>query len=216
MIDDRLEPRGAIEAFYDKTFGTCQYPPWQWPRRRAKSEKPFCNIRPRMSSPAFANTCAAWEPRRCSPVSCLRCASIPQRRGDRISSGRPYFSNPLAAVLVRPPSAHDGRTQDLSLAGLALAVHGTNKHPAVLVEDKIKNVVVLVQENSSFDTFCSGLDYSPEIDGLLHHNYCNSMRVRPWYHLLRSYLAYPMEKECYRSRGAGRRLRWTPSRRCQR
>lgn len=42
-------------------------------------------------------------------------------------------------------------------------------------KSKIKNVVVLVEENRSFDTFAGGLDYSPYIDGLLHHNYCNSM-----------------------------------------
>jgi phospholipase C len=40
---------------------------------------------------------------------------------------------------------------------------------------KIKNVVVLVEENRSFDTFAGGLSYNPSIDGLLHHNYCNSM-----------------------------------------
>jgi phospholipase C len=40
---------------------------------------------------------------------------------------------------------------------------------------KIKNVVVLVEENRSFDTFCGGLTYNDDIAGLLHHNYCNSM-----------------------------------------
>lgn len=39
---------------------------------------------------------------------------------------------------------------------------------------KIKNVVVLVEENRSFDTFAGGLDYA-KMDGLVHHNYCNSM-----------------------------------------
>jgi phospholipase C len=42
-------------------------------------------------------------------------------------------------------------------------------------KSKIKNVVVLVEENRSFDTFCGGLNYDPSINGLLHHNYCNSM-----------------------------------------
>lgn len=42
-------------------------------------------------------------------------------------------------------------------------------------KDKIKNVVVLVEENRSFDTFAGGLTYSSQIDGLVHHNYCNSM-----------------------------------------
>jgi len=40
---------------------------------------------------------------------------------------------------------------------------------------KIKNVVVLVEENRSFDTFAGGLTYNGAIDGLLHHNYCNSL-----------------------------------------
>jgi phospholipase C len=40
---------------------------------------------------------------------------------------------------------------------------------------KIKNVVVLCEENRSFDTFAGGLSYDPSINGLLHHNYCNSM-----------------------------------------
>lgn len=42
-------------------------------------------------------------------------------------------------------------------------------------KSKIKNVVVLVEENRSFDTFAGGLTYNPSIDGLVHHNYCNSM-----------------------------------------
>ena len=42
-------------------------------------------------------------------------------------------------------------------------------------KSKIKNVVILVEENRSFDTFAGGLSYSKDIDGLLHHNYCNSM-----------------------------------------
>ncbi|KAM3065839.1 hypothetical protein ACMFMG_009936 [Clarireedia jacksonii] len=42
---------------------------------------------------------------------------------------------------------------------------------------RIKNVVVLVEENRSFDTFAGGLDYNSAIDGLVHHNYCNSMNA---------------------------------------
>lgn len=42
-------------------------------------------------------------------------------------------------------------------------------------KEKIKNVVVLVEENRSFDTFAGGLDYNRAINGLVHHNYCNSM-----------------------------------------
>lgn len=44
-------------------------------------------------------------------------------------------------------------------------------------KDKIKHVVVLVEENRSFDTFAGGLSYNSKIDGLLHHNYCNSMNA---------------------------------------
>ena len=76
------------------------------------------------------------------------------------------------------------RTRSLSIltaaaAGLAAAAPGVELHQ--LNGDwksKIKNVVVLVEENRSFDTFCGGLTYNPKIDGLLHHNYCNSMYVR--------------------------------------
>lgn len=42
---------------------------------------------------------------------------------------------------------------------------------------KITNVVVLVEENRSFDTFAGGLTYNSTIDGLLHYNYCNSMNA---------------------------------------
>ncbi|KAK7946213.1 non-specific phospholipase C2 [Apiospora aurea] len=63
--------------------------------------------------------------------------------------------------------------------GFAAAAPGVELHQ--LNNDgwksKIKNVVVLVEENRSFDTFCGGLTYNPKIDGLLHHNYCNSMNA---------------------------------------
>lgn len=42
---------------------------------------------------------------------------------------------------------------------------------------KITNVVVLVEENRSFDTFAGGLSYNSSIDGLLHHNYCNALNA---------------------------------------
>jgi phospholipase C len=44
-------------------------------------------------------------------------------------------------------------------------------------KDKIKNVVVLVLENRSFDTFAGGLTYNEEIDGLVHRKYCNPVNV---------------------------------------
>lgn len=69
----------------------------------------------------------------------------------------------------------------VALSGFALAApqkiqyHGS---PGNSWKTRIRNVVVLVQENRSFDTFAGGLDYNLTIDGLLHHNYCNSMYVR--------------------------------------
>lgn len=63
-------------------------------------------------------------------------------------------------------------------AGFAAAAPGVELHQLNdSWKSKIKNVVVLVEENRSFDTFCGGLTYNPKIDGLLHHNYCNSMCV---------------------------------------
>lgn len=64
-----------------------------------------------------------------------------------------------------------------ALSGLALGTpniqnHGNGKDAW---KSRIKNVVVLVEENRSFDTFAGGLTYNNDIDGLIHHNYCNSM-----------------------------------------
>jgi phospholipase C len=42
---------------------------------------------------------------------------------------------------------------------------------------KIKNVVVLIEENRSFDSFAGGLSYASDIDGLLHTKYCNPANV---------------------------------------
>ncbi|KAH8776807.1 phosphoesterase [Hyaloscypha sp. PMI_1271] len=62
-----------------------------------------------------------------------------------------------------------------AFSGLALAVPNiANKGDW---KSKIKNVVILVEENRSFDTFAGGLSYRKKIDGLLHHNYCNSMKA---------------------------------------
>jgi phospholipase C len=44
-------------------------------------------------------------------------------------------------------------------------------------KEHIKNVVVLVEENRSFDTFAGGLSYNPSIDGLLHRSYCQPANV---------------------------------------
>lgn len=44
-------------------------------------------------------------------------------------------------------------------------------------KSNIKNVVVLVQENLSFDTFAGGLTYSPSIDGVVNRQYCNPYNI---------------------------------------
>lgn len=44
-------------------------------------------------------------------------------------------------------------------------------------QDKIKHVVVLVEENRSFDTFAGGLSYNDEINGVLHQKFCNPTNV---------------------------------------
>ena len=63
-----------------------------------------------------------------------------------------------------------------ALSGLVLATPSAiQNHGSSDWRSKIKNVVILVEENRSFDTFAGGLDYNSAIDGLLHHNYCNSM-----------------------------------------
>jgi phospholipase C len=62
-----------------------------------------------------------------------------------------------------------------ALSSLALAVPAIQNHGGSSWKSKIKNVVILVEENRSFDTFAGGLDYDSSINGLLHHNYCNSM-----------------------------------------
>jgi phospholipase C len=36
-----------------------------------------------------------------------------------------------------------------------------------------KHVVLLVEENRSFDNFCGGFSYNAQIDGLLHRKFCN-------------------------------------------
>jgi len=46
-----------------------------------------------------------------------------------------------------------------ALAGLATAIP-TNQRRDDSLSSKIKNVVVLVEENRSFDTFCGGLTYN--------------------------------------------------------
>jgi len=45
------------------------------------------------------------------------------------------------------------------------------------LSSRIKNVVVLVEENRSFDNFCGSFRYDGGIDGLLHTQYCNPVNV---------------------------------------
>lgn len=66
------------------------------------------------------------------------------------------------------------------LAGAIPAVRNIQTHVDTSEGDwrsKITNVVILVEENRSFDTFAGGLTYNSTIDGLLHHNYCNALNV---------------------------------------
>jgi phospholipase C len=65
----------------------------------------------------------------------------------------------------------------VSLAGLAAAAVIQNHGGSHDWRSKIKNIVVLVEENRSFDTFAGGLDYAP-MDNNLHNNYCNSLQVQ--------------------------------------
>ncbi|TKA65372.1 hypothetical protein B0A49_08597, partial [Cryomyces minteri] len=44
-------------------------------------------------------------------------------------------------------------------------------------KSKIKNVVVLVEENRSFDNFCGGFNYRNDIDGLVGKTFCNPVNA---------------------------------------
>ncbi|KAL2823775.1 phosphoesterase family-domain-containing protein [Aspergillus cavernicola] len=50
-----------------------------------------------------------------------------------------------------------------------------NRHP--MLDTPIKNVVVLVQENLSFDAIAGGLTYNPDIDGLVNNTFCNPANI---------------------------------------
>ena len=49
--------------------------------------------------------------------------------------------------------------------------------PSSPSKSHIKNVVVLVQENLSFDNFAGGLTYNPNIDGLVNRQHCNPYNI---------------------------------------
>lgn len=63
------------------------------------------------------------------------------------------------------------------VAATALAAPGHHKDTSNSWKNNIKNVVVLVQENRSFDSFAGGLTYSKEINGLVNHQFCNPANV---------------------------------------
>ncbi|KAJ5971496.1 uncharacterized protein N7479_001414 [Penicillium vulpinum] len=63
-----------------------------------------------------------------------------------------------------------------SLLFVALSL-GAAAMPASSGMSNIKNIVVLVQENLSFDHFAGGLDYDSSIDGPQNPQYCNPANV---------------------------------------
>lgn len=66
----------------------------------------------------------------------------------------------------------------LSLAFITLSLGlSAVARPHTSGMSNIKNVVVLVQENRSFDTLVGGLTYNPNIDGLINRKYCNPANV---------------------------------------
>ncbi|EDP53506.1 hypothetical protein KXW98_006496 [Aspergillus fumigatus] len=68
----------------------------------------------------------------------------------------------------------------LSLAVFFTLGFGAGAAPHVphgRLSSPIKNVVVLVQENLSFDNYAGGLTYSPSIDGLVNRKYCNPANI---------------------------------------
>ncbi|PLN85078.1 phosphoesterase family-domain-containing protein [Aspergillus taichungensis] len=64
-------------------------------------------------------------------------------------------------------------------SSLRTGVLGRPSHPAT--KGPIKNVVVLVEENLSFDVFAGGLTYNKKIDGLVDREYCNPANVTDAY-----------------------------------
>jgi len=72
----------------------------------------------------------------------------------------------LSATVAALPGRSNGRDSN-----------GNNGEESQSWKNKIKNVVVLVLENRSFDTFAGGLTYNNKIDGLAHRKYCNPVNV---------------------------------------
>ncbi|KAJ5151328.1 uncharacterized protein N7482_010580 [Penicillium canariense] len=68
-------------------------------------------------------------------------------------------------------------TLTMALLTLALAQSVVARPHGSTGISNIKNVVVLVQENLSFDHFAGGLTYDDSIDGLVQRQYCNPANV---------------------------------------
>jgi phospholipase C len=102
-----------------------------------------------------------------------------------IESGWKYIMTAKPRTKVFPETADVPELTSIKMVGVNFAVFAALCSLAVASPSniaykgdwrtKIKNVVVLCEENRSFDTFAGGLSYNPSINGLLHHNYCNSM-----------------------------------------
>ena len=61
-----------------------------------------------------------------------------------------------------------------ALSGLAMGLpNGPRTNTDDSWKSKIKNVVVLVEENRSFDTFLGGLTYRGDLEGLVGRQFCN-------------------------------------------
>lgn len=70
----------------------------------------------------------------------------------------------------------------LAILPLTGAEHGGNDNGQgddtfSRVKARIKNIVVLIQENRSFDNMAGGFTYSDEIDGLLNKQLCNPINI---------------------------------------
>jgi len=63
----------------------------------------------------------------------------------------------------------------IASAAAVLAVPPEPRATTAPWKTNIKNIVVLVEENRSFDEFVGGLSYSSDIDGLVNRQFCNPM-----------------------------------------
>ena len=63
----------------------------------------------------------------------------------------------------------------LTSAVAVLAVPPEPRATSASWKTNIKNIVVLVEENRSFDEFVGGLSYSSDINGLVNRQFCNPM-----------------------------------------